>query len=129
MDHVRISKALVDAQHERGEAHRLRVEWQKGKQKLLGGSPHLVTQSSRRISRVNGMDSTSSNGFSHSNQLLQSQLLVAQKHPSPMLSRHAIEHELNILDRTLDESAKYLSAEEAFTNASTVEDPRIGVLD
>ncbi len=116
----------MDAQHERGEAHRLRVELQKGKQKLLEGPPHLVTQAGQK-SPVNGMGSISSHAFSPINQLLQSQLLVAQKQSSSMTSRYDIERELNTLDCSLNESANYLSAEEVFVNAYTVEDPIIGV--
>ncbi len=129
MDHISISKALVDAQHERGEAHRLRVELQERKQKLLEGPHSSVVQSGQKLP-VNGVGSISSQFFSPVNQQLQSQLLVAQNQPPPFIpSRHDVELNLNMLCHSLDESTKYLSTEEVFVNAYTVEDPIIGITD
>ncbi len=127
MDHVSITKALVDAQHERGEAHRLRIELQERKQKVLEG-PHSVIRSGHK-SPVNREGSISSNVFSLVNHRLQSQSLVTQTQSPSMPSRHDIELDLNILGHNLDESAKYLSAEEVFVKAYTVEDPIIGVME
>ncbi len=116
----------MDAQHERGEAHRLRVELQERKQKLLEGPHSSVVQLGQKLP-VNGVGSISSHVFSPVNQQLQSQLLIAQNQPPFIPSRHDVELNLNMLCRSLDESTKYLSTEEVFVNAYTVEDPIIGV--